>query len=102
MWAVLKGIGSLSERAWRKRLDQSRAWVAWLLNEVLAIHQTPSWLAPGEGRVLIVDASRFKTLAGSGDDMRLHLCYDLRGGKMEQVQLTDQHQAESAFALRVA
>lgn len=23
MWAVLKGIGSLSERAWRKRLDQS-------------------------------------------------------------------------------
>jgi hypothetical protein len=24
MWAVLKRIGSLSERAWRKRLDRSR------------------------------------------------------------------------------
>src|SRR5258705_1672289 len=27
MWAVLKGIGSLSERAWRKRLEQSRDWI---------------------------------------------------------------------------
>lgn len=95
MWAVLKGIGSLSERAWRKRLDQSRAWIAWLLNEVLASHQTPSWLVQAVGRVLIVDASRFKTLAGTGDDVRLHLSYDLRAGKMEQVQLTDRHQAES-------
>ena len=34
MWAVLKGIGSLSQRAWRKRLAQSRAWIAWLLSEV--------------------------------------------------------------------
>src|SRR5947209_14641571 len=95
MWAVLKGIGSLSERAWRKRLEQSQTWIAWLLNEVLAIHQTPRWLAPGAGRVLIVDASRFKTLAGSGDDLRWHLCYDLRAGQMEQVQLSDKHQAES-------
>src|SRR2546429_5397834 len=54
MWAVLKGIGSLSERAWRKRLEQSQTWIAWVLNEVLAIHQTPRWLAPGAGRVLIV------------------------------------------------
>ena len=28
MWAVLKGIGSLSERAWRKRLEKSRRWIA--------------------------------------------------------------------------
>ena len=64
MWAVLKGIGSLSERAWRKRLEQSEAWIAWLLNHVLAIHQTPSWLAVAAGRILIVDASRFKLGAG--------------------------------------
>ena len=29
IWAVLKGIGSLCERGWRKRLDRSRAWIAW-------------------------------------------------------------------------
>ena len=102
MWAVLKGIGSLSERAWRKRLEQSRQWIAWLLGELLGVHQTPQWLPAGEGRVLVIDATRFKTPAGSGDDVRLHQSYDLRAGRMEQVQVTDRHQAESLahFGLR--
>ena len=95
MWAVLKGIGSLSERAWRKRLDQSREWIAWLLSELLGVHQTPAWLPQGAGRVLLIDATRWKTPAGTGDDVRLHQSYDLRAGRMEQVQLTDRHQAES-------
>jgi hypothetical protein len=95
MWAVLKGVGSLSERAWRKRLEQSRAWIAWLLSEVLAIHQAPAWLSAGTERILIVDASRFKLLAGTGDDVRLHLAYDLRAGQMQQVEVTDRHRAES-------
>src|SRR5436309_9161884 len=56
MWAVLKGVGSLCERAWRKRLEQSRQWIAWLLGELLGVHQTPAWLPAGEGRVLVIDA----------------------------------------------
>ena len=95
MWAVLKGVGSLSERAWRKRLDRARQWIAWLLGELLGVHQTPDWLPKGMGRVLLIDATRFKTPAGTGDDARLHQSYDLRAGRMEQVQLTDRHQAES-------
>jgi len=95
MWAVLKGVGALSERAWRKRLDRSRAWIAWLLSEILGVHQTPGWLPTGTGRVLLIDATRFKTPAGTGDDVRLHQSYDLRAGRMEQVQVTDRHQAES-------
>jgi Transposase DDE domain len=95
MWAVLKGIGSLSERAWRKRLEQSRDWIAWLLTELLGIHQRPAWLPAGVGRVRIVDATRWKTPAGTGDDVRLHQSYDLATGKMDQVRLTDRHQAES-------
>src|SRR3989440_3493601 len=95
MWAVLKGVGSLSERAWRKRLEQSRDWIAWLLTELLGIHQRPAWLPAGVGRVRIVDATRWKTPAGTGDDVRLHQSYDLATGKMDQVQLTDRHQAES-------
>jgi hypothetical protein len=35
MWAVLKGIGSLSERAWRKRLEQSRQWIGWSTSRVV-------------------------------------------------------------------
>src|SRR5437764_9278317 len=29
MWATLKGIGHMSERAWRKRMQQSAVWIAW-------------------------------------------------------------------------
>ena len=102
MWAVLKGVGALSERAWRKRLDRSRAWMSWLLSELLGVHQTPSWVPAGTGRILLIDATRFKLPAGSGDDVRLHQSYDLRAGRMEQVQVTDRHQAESLahFGLR--
>ena len=102
MWAVLKGIGSLSERAWRKRLDRSRAWIAWLLSELLGVHQTPGWLPEGVGRILLIDATRWKTPAGTGDDVRLHQSYELRAGRMEQVHVTDRHQAESLalFELR--
>jgi Transposase DDE domain len=101
MWAVLKGVGQLSERAWRKRLDRARAWIGWLLSELLAVHQTPRWLPAGQGRVLVIDATRFKTLAGTGDDVRLHQSYELRTGRMEQVQLTDRHQAESLRQFRL-
>lgn len=94
MWAVLKGIGSLSERAWRKRFERSQEWIAWLLSYVLGVHQRPAWLPTQAGRVLIVDASRWKTPGGCGDDVRLHQCYDLHAGCMHQVQVTDRHEAE--------
>src|SRR5579864_2994991 len=89
MWAVLKGVGSLCERAWRKRLDRARPWIAWLLGELLGVHQGPPWLPQGVGRVLLIDATRFRIPAGTGDDVRLHQSYDLRAGRMEQVEVTD-------------
>jgi hypothetical protein len=51
IWAVLKGVGSLSERAWRKRFEKSQHWVKWLLSELLGINQRPSWLPEQAGRV---------------------------------------------------
>jgi len=100
--AVLKGIGSLCERGWRKRLDRSRAWIGWVLGELLGVNQTPVWLPEGMGRILLIDATRWKTPGGTGDDVRLHQSYELRAGRMEQVQVTDRHQAErlSLFQLR--
>src|SRR5438445_5480773 len=50
IWAVLKGIGALSERAWRKRLDRSQAWIAWVRGEVLGALHRPSWLPEGSRR----------------------------------------------------
>lgn len=101
MWAVLKGIGSLSERAWRKRLTNAAAWIAWLLSDLLGIHQRPEWMPEGQGRVLLIDATRLKTPGGCGDDVRLHQSYDLRAGRMVEVTVTDRQQAEALAHFRI-
>ncbi len=49
MWAVLKGIGSLSERAWRKRLEQSRQWIAWSTSRVVRRASNASMAPSGGG-----------------------------------------------------
>jgi hypothetical protein len=46
MWAVLKGIGSLCEGAWRKRLDRARPWIAWLRSRALRCASN-AWVAAG-------------------------------------------------------
>ena len=35
-WAVLIGLAVLSEAAWRQRLRASKAWLQWLLGELIA------------------------------------------------------------------
>src|SRR2546430_10496672 len=67
MWAVLKGIGSLGERAWRKRLEQSRQWIAWLLGELLGVHQTPGLLPAGVRQVVVIECTRIQTPGGTRD-----------------------------------
>ena len=49
MWAVLKGIGSLSERAWRKRLEKSRRWIAWRLGRAVGCASNAQLAARGSG-----------------------------------------------------
>lgn len=93
-WAVLSGVADSSETAWRKRLRRSSAWLEWLLGELLAFPGALKRERPEGVRVLLVDASRLRQPGGTGDDGRLHLAYDLRGGRMNQVQITDQHGGE--------
>lgn len=94
-WAVLIGLCNISEAAWRKRLRRSRLWLLWLLGALLAGPSLPELPATGQGRVLLVDATRLKEPGGTGDDWRLHTAYDLRAGRLVQVSLSDQHGAES-------
>ena len=100
-WATLVGVGCLSERAWRKRVEKAQAWIAWLLATLLATQQTPDWLAPGTGRILLHDGSRLKTPAGSGEDVKVHTSYNLRTGRLESVEVTDRHQAEGVHHVRL-
>jgi Transposase DDE domain len=97
VWGTQVGIGSLSERGWRKRVERSQAWIAWLLGALLGSQRGPSWLPAGVGRILLLDGSRLKTPDGSGEDVKMHTTYDLRAGRLQEVQVGDRHSAEGLF-----
>lgn len=95
-WAVLVGLGNVCEKAWRKRLARATAWIGWVLGELIGSAQYPSWLpATMSSHIYLVDASWLRVVGGTGDDLRLHLGYDLLAGRMQQVWVTDHHTAES-------
>ncbi len=97
MWATLTGIAHMSEGAWRKRMQQSAVWIAWLLCELLSVQSSPSWLEPSKpraNRILLIDATRLSIPGGTGDDVRLHWSYDLLSGRTQEVAISDRHQAE--------
>lgn len=94
LWATLVGIGSLSERAWRKRVERAQEWIEWLLGALIGTQQSPDWLPAGRGRVLLQDGSRLKTPAGSGEDVKMHTTDNLRTGRLESVKVSDRHGAE--------
>ena len=102
LWATLVGVGCLSERAWRKRVERAQEWIAWLLGALIGSQASPGWLPSISGRILLVDGSRLKVRAGSGDDVRMHCASDLQVGRLVQVEVTDRHHAEGLhhFALR--
>jgi len=96
-WAVLLGIANISDTAWRKRLQASKAWLLWLLAALLAGPAAPVERGTpcGLGRIILVDATRLKQRGGTGDDWRVHSAYDLRASRLIQVHVTDKHTAES-------
>lgn len=102
LWATLMGLGSLSERAWRKRVERAQEWIRWLLGALIGSQQSPGWLPKTAGRVWLIDASRLKTPAGSGEDVKLHSAYNLCAGRLEYVEVSDRHSGEGLhhFALR--
>lgn len=100
-WALLIGLANISNVAWRSRLRQARAWLLWLLCELLAVTVPPA----NQGhesvpRIVLIDATRLKEPGGCGDDWRVHLGYDLLAGRLVDVRLADRHTAE-AFELFV-
>src|SRR5260370_12875104 len=105
MWATLKGIAHMSEGAWRKRLQRSAIWIAWLLCEQLSVQSAPSWLEPQRQRAnrsLLIDAVRLSIPGGTGDDVRLHWSYDLLSGRTQEVAISDRHQAEGLGWFKLA
>jgi Transposase DDE domain len=97
IWGVLSGVADMSERGWRKRFQQAQPWLSWLLGQLIGGPTPLAWSGRAlVGRVKVLDATRAKVPAGTGDDVRLHLSYDLLANRLDQVRVTDRHCAESA------
>jgi hypothetical protein len=93
-WGVLCDTVDIAASSWLKRLRAATPWLSWLLATLLA--GTPAtWLsASGRWRPKIVDITTIGLLGGSGDDLRLHLSYDLLEGCFDQFRLTDRRCGE--------
>jgi len=96
-WSVMRGIASISETAWRKRLGHAGDWLAWLLTQVVATGAAPvPWLCnKGLGRILLVDGTHLRCRGVRGLVARVHTAFDLLAGRLAEVQVSDEHQGEN-------
>src|SRR5712672_3944792 len=96
MWSVLVGVADVSANDWRKRLQKASAWLDWLLQEVLAMASgTSVWLVrAGVNRILLIDGTHWKCLGPKGMVWRVHTAFDLLAGRITQLKVTDQSEAE--------
>jgi len=95
--ASLLGIASVSDEAWRKKLQRCDAWLSHILNDVL-----PSSRLSKEETVVarnlqieIVDATNIMQEGKAGDTVRVHTRYSLPGGNIAEAIVADKHSAES-------
>lgn len=103
-WAVAAEVANISASAWQKRLVRSRAWLAWLLGELLVTPPSPAQarLFPqAQGNVLLVDATCLGQPGGTGDDWRLHTAYNFTLGRLVQVTVTDRARGEHMGYYRI-
>jgi hypothetical protein len=101
-WATLVGLGSISDRAWSKRIGHSTAWARWLLGELVPPTRCGSPAPARLRRIRLSDASRLRMQSHRGRCARLHCSYDLRAQRLDQGRITDAHHAEGLqqFALQ--
>lgn len=93
-WAVLQGIGCLSDVAVLKRLRQSQKWLGVLIAGLL--QQRCQALRSQSGvRVRLVDASVVTRPGSQGTDWRVHLSLNLDPICLDGITVTDAHGGET-------
>lgn len=95
-WSRLVGMTGkvISAQAWHKRLQKAAPWLLWLFTQMLQLRVSSPSL-PKQQRILLVDATHLPECGRQGEDWRLHSAYDLCGGQVAWVQVTDQRGGES-------
>ena len=94
LWAHLRGIGRLSDVAVMKRVQNAKPWLESLVVAMLKARRV-ELRAAHPVRVRIVDGSSISIPGSRGTDYRLHLSFDLGTQRMEGIEITDVHGAET-------
>ncbi len=94
-WAGLMAIADLSPPGLKYRLDQAAAFLAALVDRLVAA-QAPGAVVGWPGRVLrLADATCLRKPGSRGTDWRVHAVFDLGRGGFSHLDLTDAHGAEA-------
>lgn len=93
-WALLNGIGYLSDVAILKRLRNSQPWIGQLVVRLLQKRVSALKRMPGV-RLRVVDATTISIPGSTGSDWRIHLSFDLGNLCLDGVEITDKHGGES-------
>jgi len=91
--AAILGIGSITDRAWSKKMLNAKEWLKCILSNMsskLSIKDTSK-----KRKIKIVDCSTIVQTGKEQNGVRVHTCYSLNEGIMEEVHLTDKYVAES-------
>ena len=94
VWALLRGIGYLSDVAILKRIRNSHLWIGKLVFMVLQNRCTALRRMPGI-RLRIMDATCISGPGSNTTDWRTHLCFDLGNLCLDGIEITDKHGGES-------
>jgi hypothetical protein len=93
-WALLSGIGFLSDVAVMKRLQNSKAWMGKLVATIMQKRASALKNLPGV-RLRVVDATTVSIPGSKGLDWRVHLSFDLGNFCLDGVEITDKYGGES-------
>jgi hypothetical protein len=93
-WATVAGLGSISDRAWSRRVRQSTAWALWLVGAILRHNRAILAPSPPGVHIRLIDGSMIRIRSHLGRSVRLHCSYNLLDYRLDQVVITDDHQAE--------
>lgn len=94
LWALLSGIGNLSDVAIRKRVRNSKVWLEKLVGIILVRRLEGLRDLPGI-RLRVIDGTTICCPGSKNMDWRIHLSFDLGNLCLDKIELTDKYGGES-------
>ena len=93
-WALVQGIGNLSDVAVLNRLRACTPWLALLIGQILQQRFRGLQELPGM-QIRLQDASAISRPGSKGTDWRLHLTVNLWPLRIDGIEVTDEHTGEN-------